>query len=171
VTTLGTITPLNAEDICAAPGGPIYPLINAWASTNRDRNVLVGFGADQRLGKMRLNVDYTRTVGRSRINYNYNPGGAIAVATAPLAGSGWPDMETAQDALDLGLTQPLGARAALRLGYRFESGQIEDWHYKGLDTTHVVTGAAANLPTAVVLDSGPRDYRVHITTLTVQWKF
>lgn len=171
VTALGTITILNAEDICTAPGGPIYPLNSAWTSISRDRNVTLGFGADQQMGEMRLNLDYTRTYGRSALNYLYNPGGAIAAATAPLAGDGMPDLETVQDVLDVGLTKPIGNHAAIGLGYRFESGDIEDWHYRGLDTTHVVTAAVANLPTAVMLDSGPRDYRVHIARLTLHWKF
>ena len=73
---------------------------------------------------MRLNLDYTRTYGRSALDYFYNPGGAIAAATAPLAGSGMPDLETVQDALDVGLTKPIGNHAAIGLGYRFESGDI-----------------------------------------------
>jgi hypothetical protein len=171
VTDLGTITPLNAAEICAAPGGPIYPLNFAWSSTTREKNYNVGFGADQQLGKTRLSLDYTRTFGRSAISYSYIPGGAIAVATAPLAGSGMPDMLTAQDTLDLGLTAPVGRRVALRLGYRLETGDVEDWHYQGLDTTRVVNANPANLPTAVILDSGPRDYRAHLATLAFQMKF
>ncbi len=171
VTALGTITALNAEAICAAPGGPIYPLNFGWFTNNRDSNYLVSFGANQKVGKMRLNLDYTRTFGRSALNYDYVPGGAIAVATVPLAGNGWPNLETGQDAFDLSLTRPIGNRAAIELGYRFETGDIEDWRYRGLNTTHVVTAAAANLPAVVVLDTGPRDYRVHMATLTVHWTF
>lgn len=171
VTALGTITPLNAEEICAAPGGPIYPLNFACSSMSRDQNYMMGFGADQKLGELRLNFDYTRTYGRSALNYFYTPGGAITVANAPLAGSGMPDIETVQETLDVGLTKPIGTHAAVGLGSRFESGDIEDWHYRGLDTTHVVTATAANLPGAVMLDSGPRDYRVHIARLTLHWKF
>lgn len=171
-TASGTIiTTLNAEALCSAPGGPIYALNSAWTSKSRDRNYLVGFGVDQQLGVMRLNLDYTRTYGRSSLNYFYNPGGAIAVATAPLAGSGMPDIELVQDSLDAGLTYPIGGHAAIGVGYRFESGDVEDWHYRGLDTTHVVTAAVANLPTAVILDSGPRDYRVHIARLTLHYRF
>lgn len=171
VTALGTITASNARDICAAPGGPIYPLNFAWTSKTRDRNFVVGFGVDQQLADMRLNADYTRSFGGSTLKYFYTPGGAIAAATAPLAGNGMPDNETEQDVLDVGLTKPIGGHAAISLGYRYEFGDIEDWHYRGLSTTHVVTGAAANLPTAVILDSGPHDYRVHIARLTLQWKF
>ena len=171
VTALGPISAASAKDVCPAPGGPLFPLNFAWTAKARDRNFTLGFGADQQLGEVRLNLDYTRAYGRSTLGYFYIPGGAIAAATAPLAGNGMPDDQTIQDTLDVGLTKPVGENAVIGIGYRFESGDMEDWHYRGLGTTHVVTGAAANLPTAVILDSGPRDYRVHIARLTMQWRF
>ena len=162
VTDLGTITADNAAAICASPGGPIFPLINGWSATSKDRNHVLGVGLKQDFDKARLDLNFTRSLGRSELGYTYTPGGAIAVANTPFAGSGMPDIVTAQNIFDAGLVIPVSKQVAMRLLYRYESGMISDWHYQGLDASPVAAANIANLPTAVVLDGGPQDYRVHV---------
>ena len=74
-----------------------------------------------------------------------------------------PDLATDTNYLDAGLRFPLTERLSARLIYRYQKETIRDWHYRNLDATPVVlsgNGAAA-LPTAVMLDGGPQDYKVN----------
>lgn len=163
VTALGTITPANASLIAQSPGGPIYPLLNTWKVRSTDRNHLVGAGLRQDFGKVTLNVDYSYSIGRTRIAYDYTIGGAINAANAPFAGDRMPDLATDVSYLDASLRIPLTNRFSARLVYRFQKEAIRDWHYRNLDATPVVlAGGNANAtPTAVMLDGGPADYKVN----------
>lgn len=159
VTALGTVTPANAIEIGSAPGGPVYPLLLAWTLESVDRNHVVGVGLKQELGKASFNLDYTFSSGRTRITYDYTVGGALSAANAVFAGKGMPDLAIDTDYFDASLRYPLTERMALRLFWRYQKEHIRDWHYQNLETTPVV-GAPAALPTAVILDSGPRDFEV-----------
>lgn len=159
VTALGTITPENAIAIASAPGGPVFPLANAWTVHSRDCGQVAGFGLKQDIGRTSLNINYTYSEGRTRISYDYTVGGALSAANAVSAGSGMPDLTFALHYLDVSLRVPLSARLSARILYRFQQEAIRDWHYQNLETTPVV-GNANSLPTAVLLDGGPRDYRV-----------
>jgi hypothetical protein len=64
------------------------------------------------------------------------------------------------DYLDASLRYPLTERLSVRLFCRYQKERIRDWHYQNLDIAPVV-GAPAALPTAVILDSGPRDFEVN----------
>lgn len=171
VTPLGTITPANAIELGAAPGGPIFPLLNTWSADNTDRNHVLGAGLRQELGRVTLNVDYSYSTGRTRIDYAYTVGGAINAANALLAGSRMPDLATDITYLDASLRIPLTPRVAARLLYRHQRETIRDWHYYNLESSPVVPGANANaLPTAVLLDGGPQSYRVDWAGVMLQIK-
>lgn len=159
VTPLGVVTPGNAIEVGSAPGGPVYPLLLAWTLDSDDRNHVVGIGLKQELGKASFNVDYTFSSGRTRIAYDYTVGGALSTANAAFAGSGMPDLAIDTDYLDASLRYPLTDRLSVRLFWRYQVEHIRDWHYQNLDMVPVV-GAPAALPTAVILDSGPRDFEV-----------
>lgn len=171
VTALGTVTPENAAAIGTAPGGPIFPLLSTWTNTATERNHLAGLGLRQEIGKASLNLDYSHSTGRTRIGYTYTVGGAINAANAPFAGTRLPDLALDTDYLDASLRIPLSDRLAARLLCRFQQETIRDWHYQNLDGTPVVLGGGANaLPTAVMLDGGPHDYRVSWFGVTLQIK-
>ena len=161
VTSLGTITPDNAAELGSAPGGPYYPLIDTWTAQSTDCNHVFGLGLRQEMGRLTLNVDYSRTIARTRINYTYTPGGAISVANAVFAGSRLPDMATDVDYLDATLRFRLTPRLSCRFIYRYQREDIRDWHYQNLDSTPVVIASPAALPTAVILDGGPHNYNVN----------
>lgn len=171
VTALGTITPDNAAAIGTAPGGPIFPLLNTWTNTATDRNHVAGLGWKEEIGRATLQLDYTRSTGRTRIGYTYTVGGAINAANAPFAGTRLPDLAFDSDYLDASVRFPLTGRLSARLVYRHQREAIRDWHYRNLDTTAVVTGGNANaLPTVVLLDAGPADYQVNWYGLLMQYK-
>ena len=161
VTALGVITPENAALLGPAPGGPFYALGNQWSAKSTDHNHVVGAGVKQEIGKATLNVDYSYSLGRSRVAYQYGIGGALSAANAVFAGDRMPDLATDISYLDANLRFPLTERVALRLVYRNQWEAVRDWHYQKVDTTPVVTNNVNNPPTIVVLDSGPKDYRVN----------
>ena len=163
VSPLGTITPANAAEIGTAPGGPLFPLLNAWTMGSTDRNHVLGAGLKQEVGKATLNLDYSYSTGRTRINYTYTVGGAINAANAAFAGDRMPDLATDFNYLDASLRFPLTERLSARLIYRYQKETIRDLHYRNLDASPVVLGGngAAALPTAVMLDGGPQDYKVN----------
>lgn len=167
----GTITPANAVEIGSAPGGPIYPLLNAWTVQSKDRNHVTGVGLKQEFGKTSLNVDYSYSIGRTRIGYVYNVGGALNAANSVFAGSRMPDLATDVHYLDASLRVPFTERLSARLIYRYQKENIRDWHYRGVDATPVVLGGnAAALPTIVSLDGGPEDYKVNWFGIMLQIK-
>lgn len=158
----GLITPENAVAVGSAPGGPVYPLANAWAVGSTDRNHVAGVGLKQDLGKVSLSVDYSYALARTRIRYDYTVGGALNANNAVLAGERMPDLATDFTHLDAALRFPLTERTSARLVYRHQKEAIRDWHYRNVEATPVVLGANAGaLPTAVLLDGGPADYRVN----------
>ena len=161
VTALGVVTPENASVIGPAPGGPFYSLGNQWSAKHTDRNHVVGAGVKQELGKATLNVDYSYSLGRTRITYDYGIGGAINAANAVFAGYRMPDLAADISYLDASLRFPLTPRLGLRLVYRNQWESIRDWHYNRVDTTPVITANVNNPPTLLMLDSGPQDYRVN----------
>ena len=170
VTALGTITPANAAEIGSAPGGPSYSLGNAWGAKSTDHNHVVGAGVKQDFGKASLNVDYSYSIGRTRIAYTYAVGGAINAANSVFAGDRMPDLATDVSYLDASLRFPLTDRLSARLVYRNQKESIRDWHYRNLEATPVVAPNPANAPTVVVLDSGPYDYRVNWFGVMLQIK-
>ena len=161
VTALGVVTPENAAIIGPTPGGPFYSLGNQWSAKHTDRNHVVGAGVKQEFGKATLNVDYSYSLGRTRITYDYGIGGAINAANAVFAGYRMPDLAADISYLDASLRFPLTPRLALRLVYRNQWESIRDWHYNKVDTTPVITANVNNPPTLLMLDSGPQDYRVN----------
>jgi len=158
----GPITAANAVEIGSAPGGPIYPLLNAWTSSSTDRNHVAGFGLKEDFGKATLNLDYSYSTGRTRIHYTYNVGGALNAANAALAGNRMPDLATDVDYLDASLRFPFTDRLSARLVCRYQKETIRDWHYRGVDGNPVVLGnnGATALPTIIILDGGPQSYAV-----------
>lgn len=170
VTALGVITPENASTIGPVAGGPFYTLGNQWSAKNTDRNHVVGAGLKQEIGKATLNVDYSYSLGRTRIAYQYGVGAAINAANAVFAGDRMPDLATDISYLDASLRFPLTNRVALRLVYRNQWESVRDWHYQKVDTTPVITANVNNPPTLLMLDSGPKDYRVNWFGVTMQIK-
>ena len=170
-TPLGIITPDKAVSIGAAPGGLIFPLINAWTGRNEERSQVFGGGFRQDFKSVSFNADYSRSIGRSRIAYDYTVGGAINAATAPIAGSRMPDIATDIDYLDVGVRVPLSPSWSVRFVYRYQREAIRDWHYYGLAATPVVAGNVANLPTGALLDAGPTNFRVNWYGAMFQLKF
>ena len=124
---------------------------------------MLGLGLKQEIGKASFNLDYSHSTGRTRLEYMYTVGGAINAANSPLAGDRFPDLATDMNYLDASLRYPLTDRLSVRLICRYQKETIRDWHYQTVNGTPVVLGGggAAAVPTAVMLDGGPHDYKVN----------
>ncbi len=162
VTPSGVITPESAYIIgpTPGPGAPFYSTGNAWGAKSTDRNHVVGAGYKHEIGKVTLNIDYSYSLGRTRLDYQYGIGGAINAANAAFASYRMPDMAVDVSYLDASLRFPFTNRLSARLVYRNQWETIRDWHYNLLDGSPVVAPNPAAVPTIVALDGGPSNYRV-----------
>jgi Putative outer membrane beta-barrel porin, MtrB/PioB len=146
----------NYGDVCgnAAATSPLFPDSRGWEVSSKDRNDALGFGGKYDFGRVKLDANFTRSLGRTRIGYSYNPAalGLSAVQTG-LAGNGLSDMTFAQNVFNASLLTPVTKDVLLRFLVRHETGKIRDWHYDGLATNPMPTNNAA------YLDAGPQDYR------------
>jgi Putative outer membrane beta-barrel porin, MtrB/PioB len=157
----------NWSDICgvASPTSPLFPDSRAWDVDSKDRNFVIGLGFKYDLGKATMEGDFSRTLGRTQIDYSYNPAGLgmTAVQTA-LAGSGFSDLTFAQTIFNASVLVPLRKDLSLRILFRYESGKIRDWHYDGVAANPMPANNAA------YLDAGPQDYRNTLLGLLFQWR-
>jgi len=167
VTPLGVITAANAEAICQnSASGTVWLLANGWDATHKDTSNMFGLGWKEQFGDKLLDLNYTYS--RSKTDISYTPAGGTTVTAAALAGSGMPSLTSVQHIFEANLLIPINKSTSTRVVLRHEIGKITDWHYTNLQSTPVA-GAAGALPTAVILDAGPQDYRA--TMLGVMFNF
>ncbi|TCT22013.1 MtrB/PioB family outer membrane beta-barrel protein [Thiobaca trueperi] len=175
----------NWESQCGdnSATSPLWPDGRIWKTDTRDTNHAFGLGGRYDFGFARLELDYTYVKGISSIDYDYNSAALTAVPTAitaatwQLAGNGMPDMDYNQQALNFNLVVPLSKSVALRAIYRYEQGQMDDWHYAGVtdnpvpSVNTVTAGVPAAVANAVYLDGGTQDYHNNMIGLMVQVSF
>lgn len=161
------VTATNWPDFCgtASATSPLFPENRGWDVASRDRNDVIGVGFQHDFGKVKLDTNFTRSLGRTHIGYTYNPAalGMTAVQVA-LAGNGLSDLTFAQNVFSVNALLPLEKDLSLRVLYGYESGKIRDWHYDGV--------AANPMPAnnAVYLDAGPKDYRATTIGVLLHWR-
>lgn len=149
----------NWQALCetASATSPLYPFSRSYQISMQDRNHVVGLGFHHELGTTTVDLGYTYSRGRTRIRYAYN---AAALGLTPrqveLAGDGWRDLILGQHIVEANAVLPLRKRLSLRLLYRYEQEEIDDWHYRGID----LNPSPSN--NSVYLDFGPQDYKVHL---------
>jgi MtrB/PioB family decaheme-associated outer membrane protein len=150
------VLPSNWFDICSVAGAtsPLFPDSRGWDVESRDRSDVLGAGVKYDFGRVKLDANFTRSLGRTRISYAYNAAAlGLSQAQSDLAGSGFPDLVFTQNVLQASAFVPINKMWAMRLLVRHETGKVRDWHYDGV--------AANPMPAnnALYLDAGPQDYR------------
>ncbi|ENO87164.1 MtrB/PioB family outer membrane beta-barrel protein [Thauera linaloolentis] len=165
---MGVITPENAEEICQSPNsGAVFVAGNFWELDHKDRSDTLGLGLRHDFGKVKFDISYTYAKSRTEMKYSL-PANANA-ATIAAAGSGFPDLTTSQNILEANLLVPVTKTVSARLLLRHEYGRYRDWHYSGLESDPVAVNAPGTaLPTAVILDAGPQNYRASLIGLLLQ---
>jgi hypothetical protein len=155
----------NFGSVCAdaGPTSPLFPDSRTWEVNSKDRNDVIGVGVKYDFRLARLDANFTRALGRTRIGYSYNPAGLLpTVVQTALAGNGFSDLTLAQNVFNASLVIPVRKDMSLNLLGRYESGKIRDWHYDGV--------AANPMPAnnAVYLDAGPQDYRARLIGVLIR---
>ena len=155
----------NWREVCggASATSPLFPESRGWQARSRDRNDMLGVGFKYDLGRAKLDASFSRTLGRTRIGYAFNPAAlGLSALQAGLAGDGFSDLFFAQNVLSASVVVPLNKDISMRMLVRHETGKLRDWHYDGV--------AEGPMPTSnsVYLDAGPQDYRATLLGLFFQ---
>jgi hypothetical protein len=138
----------------ASATSPLFPESRAWDVSSKDRSDVLGAGVKYDFGKVQLDANFTRALGRTRIGYAYNPAAlGMSAVQQSLAGSGLSDLSYAQNVFNASVLVPLTKNVLLRVLVRHETGKIRDWHYDGVAANPMPANNAA------YLDGGPQDYR------------
>jgi hypothetical protein len=159
------VTGANWRDVCgsASASSPLFPDSRAWESASRDRNHVLGMGLKYDFGRAKLDANFTRSLGRTRIAYSYDPAAlGLTAVQAALAGDGFSDITFAQNVLTASVMVPLRKDISMRVLVRYEAGRIRDWHYDGIAEGPMPTNNSA------YLDAGPQDYRATLLGLFFQ---
>ncbi|WP_068638591.1 MtrB/PioB family outer membrane beta-barrel protein [Thauera butanivorans] len=167
-TSMGVITPENAEDICQNPNsGAVFVAANFWELDHKDRSDTLGLGLRHDFGRFKVDFSYTYAKGRTEMKYSLPAN--LAPAAAAAAGSGFPNLSTSQNIFEANLLMPVNKTVTARLLLRHEYGKYRDWHYSGLQSDPVAVNApGTGAPTAVILDAGPQNYRASLIGLLLQ---
>lgn len=167
-TTLVSTQNVTAGDwsrVCGtgSPTSPLFPDSRGWEAASRDRHDVIGFGFKYDFGKAKLDTSFTRTLGRTQIDYSYNAAAlGMNAAQVALAGDGFSALTFAQNVFSASVLVPLRKDLSLRVIVRHESGKIRDWHYDGVAANPMPVNNAA------YLDAGPQDYRATLVGLLFQ---
>ncbi|NCA69533.1 MAG: hypothetical protein EOM91_05385 [Sphingobacteriia bacterium] len=163
------VTASNWQGVCgnASPTSPLFNTSRMWETESDEYNHTFGLGGRYDFGKARLELDYTYVTGVTEIGYRYNAAalGITNPQQLALIGTGMPDLETTQHFVDLNLIVPIKKSLAIRALYRYEGGEIEDWHYDGVAQNPVPVNNAA------YLDSGTQNYHANLVGLFLQMSF
>jgi len=126
-----------------------------WRATNEDQfdTAGAGFRIKQIAGSVDLQMDYTRSVGTSKIN----------VASAGGGNSQLPDLESTLDYLSLQLAYRRSDQLQFTMKLRYQSFVAEDWSLAGVDP--------AAIPVVLTMGANPYDDEVLIVGLGVRYLF
>ena len=113
---------------------------------------------------MTLDIQYVYSRADSVVDYDFASAGAF-YNVFPLAevGTGFPEQEFEHQLLQIGLDWQLRDDLDLRLTYRFEKEDLDDFHYRGL--TDPVVG------NAIYLAAFPEDFSAHAVGVFLQKSF
>lgn len=114
-------------------GGVVYPLANAWAEQVDETTD--SFGGGYRIAfdsGVTLDLSYAYSQAESAFDYTFNSTRAFFGSAAEV-GTGFPEQSFRHWLATADLRIPVGNRYAIRLVYRFEDEEIDDFHYLGLD--------------------------------------
>ncbi len=145
-------------------GGLNYAFEGQWWMRDRQRNLYGGATLDHRIGRVRIDANWSYTYSRGIDAYTYAGPTALAYPTTAVgAGPGagaFPAMVYRVQSLTVGVTVPFTDRISMRVFNYHERGRVSDWHYLGFDDSLV-------LDHRVYLDGGPRSYRANLVGVLV----
>lgn len=147
-----------------SPGGPVYPLENRWSEEISESNHNLGAGLALSFDSFSVDLNYTYLVSDSEFSYAYASPAAFQNAfPAGEAGNGFPDQKFRHHFLEGNLRWQARDNLILRLLYRFERENLDDFHYQGL--TEPLVGDQLYLVTI------PENYSTHVIGLIIETSF
>ena len=147
------------------PGGPVYPLGNRWSEDTRETNHNLGAGLSLGFDEITLDLNYSYLLADSEFAYTYASTAAFRNLFPPgEAGSGFPDQKFRHHLLEGNLRWQARDNLGVRVLYRFEREDLDDFHYQGLSGP-LVGGDQIYLVTI------PEDYSNHVVGLILETSF
>jgi MtrB/PioB family decaheme-associated outer membrane protein len=147
-----------------SPGGPIYPLDNAWNEQIDEKNHSIGGGLNGTTDEVSFDLSYNYLYTASEINYSYaTPAAFRNLFSIQEAGNDFPDQTFRYHLLQADLRWYFRENMNLHLLYRYEREDNRDFHYAGL--TAPVVG------TDIYLATVPEDYQAHVIGIMLEANF
>jgi len=149
------INDAGARSADGSAGGDTFPLDRAWLRDLDETNHAAGVGLTRQWGPVLLEADYTFTHARSRREFGFASGLALAGGADPAsAGSALPVQRFERHLLRFEARVPVRPNLGLRLFYRFESERIDDPAFDALTEPLV--------DNQLFLLAGPEDFDAHL---------
>lgn len=146
------------------PGGPVYPLDRMWSEKITETNHNVGAGLNFTHDNLTFDLTYSYLYSNSRFHYDYASTAAFSnLFSAAEAGNGFPDQTYKNQLVEANLRWLVREGTNLRLLYRFEKEDLNDFHYAGL-TQPVITDD-------IFLMAVPQNYAAHVIAVTIETSF
>jgi len=132
------INPSGNGGVDASAGGPNYPLANGWYQNASDHDATLGASLHQAFDTITLDLNYTFTATSSSLRYYYASAGAFFNSlSAAQAGSQFPNTDFTYHMLEGNLRWQYSSAMAIRLYYRLDYRNLNDFHYTGLSAAIV----------------------------------
>ena len=147
-----------------SPGGPVYPLQNQWSEDISETNHNLGAGLALSFDKISMDLNYSYLLSDSEFSYDYaSPAAFLNLFPTGEVGNGFPDQKFRHHFLEGNLRWQARDNLTLRLLYRFEKENLDDFHYQGL--TEPLVGDQIYLVTV------PENYSNHVIGLILETSF
>ena len=147
-----------------SPGGPVYPLQNQWSEDISETNHNLGAGLALSFDKISMDLNYSYLLSDSEFSYDYaSPAAFLNLFPTGEVGNGFPDQKFRHHFLEGNLRWQARDNLTLRLLYRFEKENLDDFHYHGL--TEPLVGDQIYLVTV------PENYSNHVIGLILETSF
>ena len=117
----------------ADAGGVVYPLDRAWSESADETNHSAGGGYTRVFTRWSLDVQYSFTRSESRYDYEAASPAAYFNAFPPdEVGTGFPQQSFELHILELSGNWQIRDDVGMRVYYRYEKEDLDDFHYRGL---------------------------------------
>ena len=146
------------------PGGAVYPLENVWSEQVDEVNHVLGAGVNVVFDRLTVDFSYTFLYANSKFQYNFSsPAAYLSLFSLAEVGNGFPDQTFRHHLFEGNLRWRFRDNMSLRLLYRYEREDLDDFHYAGL--TEPVIGAD------IFLNAVPENYEAHVIGLLLETNF
>ena len=164
VSVLRIINDAGPSGTDPTPGGVVYPLDSAWSEHISEDNQSFGGGFTRSFDRFTLDVQYTYSEADSEFTYEFaTPDAYFNLFPASELGAGYPEQSFDYQVLQASVNWYISDDLGLRVFYRYEMEDLDDFHYDGL--TEPVVG------NDIYLAATPQDFSVNVVGLFLEKSF